>query len=119
MLLRIVSLWLIVPLLLAIPVAAQIDSRGTLSVAVDPPHLTLSVGQEQRFSAQVKGAPASAAIVWSVREHGASVSQDGIFSAKAVGIYHVIALVVGDGAILRSAVAKVTVVAEYDGPVFR
>jgi hypothetical protein len=28
----------------------------------------------------------------------------------------VIALVVGDGTILKSAVAKVTVVAQYDGP---
>jgi hypothetical protein len=114
--LRIVCLLLIVPLLLAIPVAAQIDSRGTLSVAVDPPHLTLNAAQEQRFSAQVKGAPASTAIMWSVREHGASVSQDGIFIARVVGIYHVMAFVVGDGHILRSAVAKVTVVAEYDGP---
>ena len=117
--LRIVYLLLIVPLLLAIPLAAQIEHRETLSLAVDPPHLTLNAGQEQRFSAQMKGAPASAAIMWSVREHGASVSQDGIFSARTVGIYHVIALVVGDGTILRSAVAKVTVVAQYDGPGLR
>jgi hypothetical protein len=117
--LRIVCLLLVVPLLLAIPVAAQIDHRGALSLAVDPPRLTLNAGQEQRFSAQVRGAPASAAIVWSVREHGASTSQDGIFTARAVGIYHVIALVVGDGTILKSAIAKVTVVAQYDGPVFR
>jgi Bacterial Ig-like domain (group 2) len=113
---RMVWLLLIVPLLLAVPSAAQTDNRGTLSLAVDPPHLTLSVGQEQRFSAQMKGAPASAAIVWAVREHGASVSQDGIFTARVVGIYHVIALVVGHGTIFRSAVAKVTVVAQYDGP---
>jgi hypothetical protein len=70
-------------------------------------------------SAQVKDAPASTAIMWLVRERGASVSPDGIFTARIVGIYHVIALVVGDGTILKSAVAKVTVVAQYDGPVFR
>ena len=79
--LRIVCLLLVVPLLLAIPVAAQIDHRGALSLTVDPPRLTLNAGEEQRFSAQVRGA-AAAAIVWSVREHGASISQDGIFTAR-------------------------------------
>jgi len=115
---RIVCLLLIVPLLLAISVTAQ-DNRGTISLVLDPSHTTLNVGQEQRFSAQMKGAPASAAIVWAVREHGASVSQAGIFTARVVGIYHLIALVVADGTLLRSAVARITVVAPHDGPVFR
>jgi Bacterial Ig-like domain (group 2) len=111
---------LIVVLLLAIPVAAtQSDSQRALSLAIDPPHLTLNVGQEQKFSVEVAGAPTATKIQWLVREHGASVTQNGVFTARIVGIYHVVALAIIGGQIVKSATTKVTVDAQYDGPIFR
>jgi hypothetical protein len=54
---------LMVVLLLAIPGAAtQSDSQRTLSLAIDPPRLTLKVGQEQKFSVEVTGAPTATKI---------------------------------------------------------
>jgi len=51
-----------------------------------------------------------------VRERGGDIGQDGVFTARLVGIYHVVALATRDGIVLRAADAKVTVVAQYDGP---
>ncbi len=117
---RAACLRLIVVLLLAIPVAAtQSDSQRTLSLAIDPPRLTLNVGQEQTFSVEVTGAPTATKIGWLVKEHGASVTQNGVFTAQIVGIYHVVALAIIDGHIVKSAATKVTVDAQYDGPAFR
>jgi len=111
---------LIVVLLLAIPVAAtQSNSQRALSLAIDPLRLTLNVGQEQKFSVEVTGAPTATKIQWLVKEHGASVTQNGVFTARTVGIYHVVALAIIDGHIVRSATTKVTVDAQYDGPVFQ
>ena len=117
---RIACVRLIVVLLLAIPVAAtQSGSQRALSLAIDPPRLTLNVGQEQKFSIEVTGAPAATKIQWLVREHGASVTQNGVFTARSVGIYHVVALAIIDGHIVKSATTKVIVDAQYDGPVLR
>jgi hypothetical protein len=118
---RIACFRLMVVLLLAIPVAAtQSDGQRTMSLAIDPPRLTLNVGQEQKFSVEVTGAPAATKIQWLVREHdGASVTQNGVFTARIVGIYHVVALAITDGHIVKWATTKVTVDAQYDGPVFR
>jgi uncharacterized protein YjdB len=112
---------LMVVLLLAIPVAAtQSDNQRTTSLAIDPPRLTLNVGQEQKFSVEVTGTPTATKIQWLVREHdGASVTQNGVFTARTVGVYHVVALAITDGHIVKSATTKVTVDAQYDGPVFR
>jgi hypothetical protein len=111
---------LMVVLLLAIPVAAtQSDGQRTMSLAIDPPRLTLNVGQEQKFSVEVTGDPTAAKIQWLVREHGASVTQNGVFTARIVGIYHVVALAIVDGNIIKSAATKVTVDAQYDDPAFR
>ena len=117
---RIALLHLIVPLFLAIPLAAQPDDKqGAVSLTVEPARITLSAGQTQRFSAEVKGAPAATVIIWAVREQGGNISQDGVFTARIVGIYHVIAIATSGSITLKHAVAKVTVVAQYDGPVFR
>jgi hypothetical protein len=117
---RIAFLYLIAPLLLAIPLAAQQDdTQGAMSLTVKPAQITLNTGQTQRFSAEVKGAPPATAINWAVRERGGNISQDGVFTARIVGIYHVIALATRDGIVLRRAVARVTVVTQYDGAVSR
>ena len=112
---RIAYLYLIAPLLMAIPFAAQQDDKqGAMSLTVKPAQITLNTGQTQRFSAEVKGGPAGTEINWAVRERGGNISQDGVFTARLVGIYHVSALATRDGIVLRAADAKVTVVAQYD-----
>jgi hypothetical protein len=114
-------LWLIVPLLFAISLASQQDANtGAVSVSVDPAHVTLNTGQTQRFSADVKGVPAGTEIIWAMMEkHGASISQDGVFRANTMGIYHIMALVISDGNLVRSRFVRVTALAQYDAPVFR
>lgn len=118
---RIAFRHLIVLLWLTIPLATQQDDKqGAVSLTVEPAYVTLNTGETQRFTADLKGAPAAKEVVWAVRElRGAEISQDGVFTARIVGIYHVIALAVNSGMTLRSAGAKVSVLAQYDGPVFR
>ena|SRR6266853_5937762 len=114
---RIAFLYLIASLLLAIPLAAQQDDKqGAMSLTVEPAQITLNTGQTQRFSADVKDAPAGTEINWAVRESGGNISQDGVFTATIVGIYHVVALATRRDIVLKQAFAKVTVVTQYDGP---
>ena len=115
---RIVFLLSIAPLLLAIPLAAQQrdHKQAAISLTVAPANITLNTGQTQRFSAELEGAPPTTVINWAVRERGGDIGQDGVFTARLVGIYHVTALATRDGIVLRAADAKVTVVAQYDGP---
>ena len=115
-------LWLIVPMLLAATTlpAQQNEKRGGVSLTINPAPITLNAGQTQTFSAELTGAPAATVIAWAVRENrGANISQDGVFTPKAVGVYHVIAFAVVDGTVLTHAVARVAVQEQYDGPVFR
>lgn len=121
---RIACLWLIVPVLLGTTArAAQPNEKqGTVSLSIDPARITLNAGQTQKFSAHIKGAPPATVIMWAVpdRERDvSSVSQDGLFTARIVGIYHVYAIANIHGTGLKHAVAKVTVRAQYDGPVVR
>jgi hypothetical protein len=121
---RIASLRLLLPLVLAIPLTAQqSDKQGGVSLTVDPAHLTLNAEQTQRFSAELKGAPAGTVIEWAVWTVGdrrsGNISQDGVFTARTVGIYRIMAVAISDGTVLSTAVAKVTVVAQRDAPVFR
>jgi hypothetical protein len=109
---------LLIALLLTTSLAAQQrdDKQAAISLTVEPAHITLNTGQTQRFSAELRGAPPTTVINWAVRERGGDIGQDGVFTARLVGIYHVIALATTDGIVLRAADAKVTVVAQYDGP---
>jgi hypothetical protein len=118
---RIAFLLSIAPLLLAIPLAGQRrdDKQAAISLTVGPTNITLNTGQTQRFSAELKGAPPATAITWVVRERGGDIGQDGVFTARLVGIYHVTALATKDGIVQRAADARVTVVARYDGPAVR
>lgn len=118
---RIAFLLLIAPLLLAVPLAAQQrdDKHAAISLTVEPVNVTLKAGQTQRFSAELEGAPPTTVINWAVRERGGDIGQDGVFTARLVGIYHVTALATKDGIVLRAADARVTVVAQYDGPAVR
>jgi hypothetical protein len=121
---RMVSLGVIVPLLLAATAlnAQQNEKQGAVSLTIEPARITLTAGQTQRFSAHIKGAPTGTVIIWAVPDSErdvSSVSQDGLFAARIVGIYHVVAIATIDGTALKHAVAKVTVVAQYDGPIVR
>lgn len=114
---RIVFFSLIAPLLLAIPLAGQQDNKqAEMSLTVEPSQITLNAGQSQKFSATLKGAPAGTVINWAVRESGGNVTQDGVFTARIVGIYHVVALATRGNSGLMQSFAKVTVVTHYDGP---
>jgi len=57
-----------------------------------------------------------AGIQWAVQEaNGGSITKEGVYTApKEIGIYHVIAIATSDGAALAKAVAKVTVVTQYE-----
>jgi hypothetical protein len=73
------------------------------------------VGQEQRFEAVVKGSH-STGIRWAVAEqNGGRITEERIYPApRRVGLYHVIAT--SEESPGAKAVAKVTVVTEYDTP---
>jgi hypothetical protein len=109
-----IALLLIVPLWFATTFnAQQIESQAGVSLTVDPARVTLKAGEAQKFSAHLEGAPAGSVIVWAVpdRERDvSSISQDGVFTARIAGVYHVFALATtGESSVLKTAVVKVTV----------
>jgi len=93
----------------------QSVERGEISVTINPPEVTVHVGQTQTFEATVKGTH-STGIRWAVEEHnGGRITEDGIYTApRQVGLYHVVAT--SEERPGARAVAKVTVVTEYDPP---
>ena len=95
--------------------ASLSQEQATISIMIDPPQTTLHVGETQSFMALVNGA-VKAGIQWAVQEaDGGSITKEGVYTApKDIGIYHVIAMATIDGATLTRAVAKVTVVMQYD-----
>ena len=110
---------LIVPLWLATTLTAQqIDRQAGVSLAVVPARVTLNAGQTQKFSMHIEGAPAGTVIVWAVpdRERDvSSISQDGVFAARIVGVYHVMAVATtGQSTVLKTAVAKVCVLGQLE-----
>lgn len=110
----IVKIALLLPLALPLaPAPCQSVKQAAISVTVDPPEATVHVGQMQRFTAVVKGTD-SVGIRWGVEEQdGGRITEDGVYTApRNMGIYHVVA---SSKANPRTrAVAKVTVVTEYD-----
>jgi Bacterial Ig-like domain (group 2) len=113
------ALLLIVPLWLATTLTAQqIDRQAGVSLAVVPARVTLNAGQTHKFSVHIEGAPAGAAIVWAVPDSErdiSSISQDGVFAARIVGVYHVMAVATtGQGNVLKTAVAKVSVLGQLE-----
>jgi len=93
----------------------QSVKHGAISVTINPPEVTVHVGQAQTFEAIVKGTR-STGIRWAVEEHnGGSITEDGIYTApRHVGLYHVVAASEENPG--AKAVAKVTLVTEYDPP---
>jgi Bacterial Ig-like domain (group 2) len=113
------ALLLIVPLWLATTLTAQqIDRQAGVSLAIVPARVTLNAGQTHKFSVHIEGAPAGAAIVWAVPDSErdiSSISQDGVFAARIVGVYHVMAVATtGQGNVLKTAVAKVSVLGQLE-----
>jgi uncharacterized protein YjdB len=99
--------------------AAQQGEKQEVSLTIEPAHITLNAGETQKFSARLVGAPASTVVAWAVpysERDVSTVSQDGRFTAKVVGIYRVFAVATSNNKVLKTAVAKVTVVAQYDDP---
>lgn len=90
-------------------------NQNSASVTVNPREVTLHVGEKQAFEAVVKGTQSSG-IRWAVQErNGGHVTEDGTYTApRYVGLYHVIATSEENPAV--KAVAKITVVTEYDTP---
>jgi hypothetical protein len=97
------------------PTLRQSVSRDSASVTIKPPEATVHVGQTETFEAVVQGTQ-STGIRWAVQEpNGGRITQEGIYSApRHVGLYHVVATSEENPA--AKAVAKVTVVTEYDVP---
>ena len=93
----------------------QSVEQGSASVTLKPPEATVHVGQTQTFEAVVNGTR-STGIRWAVAERdGGRISEDGTYTApRHVGLYHVVATSEENPA--AKAVAKVTVVTEYDAP---
>jgi hypothetical protein len=97
------------------PTPRQSGKQDSVSVTINPPEATVHVGQTQTFEAVVKGTH-STGIRWTVEErNGGRMTEDGIYTApRHVGLYHVVATSEENPA--AKAVAKVTVVTEYDTP---
>jgi chitinase len=89
--------------------------KAPISVVVNPPEVTVHVGQVQKFTAVVKGADRDG-IRWGVDERdGGQITEDGMYTAPATsGIYHVLATSKANPS--ARSVAKVTVVTESDDP---
>jgi Bacterial Ig-like domain (group 2) len=98
-----------------IPSPQQSAKQNSASVSIDPREATVHVGQTQTFEAIVKGTQ-STGIRWAVEERsGGRITEDGIYTAPThVGLYHVVAT--SEENLAAKAVAKVTVVTEYDMP---
>jgi hypothetical protein len=97
------------------PTPRQSAKQNSASVTINPREATVHVGQTQTFEAVVKGTQ-STGIRWAVGErNGGSITEDGVYTAPThVGLYHVVATSEENPA--ARAVAKVTVVTEYDMP---
>jgi len=97
------------------PTPGQSVKQDSASVTTNPPEATVHAGQTQTFEAVVKGTQ-STGIRWAVEErNGGHITEDGIYTApRRVGLYHVVATSEENPA--AKAVAKVTVVTEYDTP---
>jgi hypothetical protein len=97
------------------PTPRQSVKQDSISVTINPPEATVHVGQTQTFEAVVKGIH-STGIRWAVEErNGGRITENGIYTApRHVGLYHVVATSEENPA--AKAVAKVTVVTEYDSP---
>lgn len=95
--------------------ARQSVKRDSASVTINPTEATIHVGEKQTFEAVVKGTQ-SGGVRWSVQErNGGHITEDGIYTApRHLGLYHVVATSEENPA--ARAVAKVTVVTEYDTP---
>jgi hypothetical protein len=101
---------LFVLLLAAGVLSAQASDPGQVSLTVYPARVALNPGQTQRFSAHVDGAPAGAVIRWTItgRTAGGSISQGGVFTARTLGVYRVVAYVpLGEGTVARTATVTV------------
>lgn len=109
--------WLLLAVIFPVVALPQHSSRSTVSITIDPRETTLHVGQKLKFSAVVHGGDI-AVIRWAVEgQGGGSITQDGFYTApKVVGIYHVVAIATSGDSALARAIAKVTVVTEYDTP---
>ncbi len=97
------------------PTPRQSANKDSASVTINPREATVHVGQTQTFEAVVKGTQ-STGIGWAVEErNGGRITEDGVYTApRHVGLYHVVATSEENPA--AKAVAKVTVVTEYDTP---
>lgn len=97
------------------PTPGQSVKQDSASVTINPREATVHVGQTQAFEAVVKGTH-STGIRWAVAEsNGGRITDDGIYTApRHLGLYHVVATSEENPA--AKAVAKVTVVTEYDIP---
>jgi len=108
---------LLVLLAAAVLGAQDRDRSDQVSLTIYPARVALNPGQTQSFSARVDGAPAGTAVRWTITQSttGASVSQDGVFTTRTLGVYHVVAFVpFGRGPVAKSAVAIVTVLRPLD-----
>jgi hypothetical protein len=93
------------------------DQPGQVSLTVYPARAALNPGQTQSFSARVDGAPTGTVVRWTITGStaGGSISQDGVFTARTLGVYHVVAFVpVGKSTVAKTAVATVTVIRPLD-----
>jgi hypothetical protein len=108
---------LLLAVIFAVVALPQQSPRSTVSITIDPRETTLHVGQKLKFSAVVHGGDI-AVIRWAVEgQGGGSITQDGLYTApRVIGIYHVSAIATSGDAALAHAIAKVTVVMEYDTP---
>jgi len=109
---------LMVPLWFATNLNAQrIDRQAGVSLTVEPARITLNAGESQKFSAHLEGAPAGAVIIWAVPDGErdvSSVTQDGVFIARIVGVHHVLALATIESRVLKTSVVKVTVLGKSE-----
>jgi len=98
-------------------VGQQREHPSAVSLRVDPAYLELRVGRAHKFSAEAQGLPAAATVVWLLKEkRGASITDDGVFTATKPGVYHVVAIATVAGTVLKHATAKITVLQQYDVP---
>ena len=93
----------------------QSTPQESAYVTISPTEVTLHKGQTQMFEATVEGTQ-STGIRWTIQErNGGRIAEDGTYTApRHIGLYHVVAA--SEEKPAAKAVAKVTVVTEYDTP---
>lgn len=103
-------------LLAATGLAQADDSKGKVLLTIEPAVIAVNAGQAQKFTAHIEGAPAATVITWAIpnsERDVCEISPDAVFKARIVEVYRVFAVATVGRTVIKTAMAKATVIGQY------